>query len=62
MLKLLKDDAQIAATTMIYNLVNDQERVRAIVNELGVQIIVQVLSNSPMVVQTQACLDSISPS
>nr|XP_023898216.1 uncharacterized protein LOC112010105 [Quercus suber]POE53649.1 hypothetical protein CFP56_36813 [Quercus suber] len=58
LLKLLKDgaalEAQIAATTAIYNLANDQERVRAIVNELGVQIIVQVLSDSPMVVQTQA--------
>ena len=58
LLKLLKDgaslEAQIAAATAIYNLANDQERVRAIVNELGVQIIVQVLSDSPMVVQTQA--------
>ncbi|KAK7840777.1 histone deacetylase 6 [Quercus suber] len=34
--------------TVIYNLANDQERVRAIVNELGVQIIVQVLSYSLM--------------
>ena len=58
LLKLLKDgtslEAQIAAATAIYNLANDQERVQAIVNELGVQIIVQVLSDSPMVVQTQA--------
>ncbi|XP_075657099.1 uncharacterized protein LOC142627185 [Castanea sativa] len=57
LLKLLKDgeclEAQIAATTAIYNLANEEERVRAIVNELGVQIIVQVLSDSPMVVQTQ---------
>uniref|UniRef100_A0A2N9IPY3 DUF7792 domain-containing protein n=1 Tax=Fagus sylvatica TaxID=28930 RepID=A0A2N9IPY3_FAGSY len=58
LLKLLKEsaslDAQIAASTALYNLANEQDRVRAVVNELGVQIIVQVLSDSPMIVQTQA--------
>lgn len=58
LLKLLKEesspDAQIAATTALYNLASDQERVRAIVNEDGVPIIVQVLRDSPMRVQTRA--------
>ncbi|KAG6650810.1 hypothetical protein CIPAW_06G068300 [Carya illinoinensis] len=57
LLKLLKEDgspdAQIAGASALCNLANDQERVRNIVNELGVQIIVQVLADSPMKVQSQ---------
>uniref|UniRef100_A0A5B7BX63 Putative ARM REPEAT PROTEIN INTERACTING WITH ABF2 n=1 Tax=Davidia involucrata TaxID=16924 RepID=A0A5B7BX63_DAVIN len=55
LLKLLKEsaspDAQIASATALFNLSNDQERVRLIANELGVPIIVQVFGNSPMRVQ-----------
>ncbi|KAH7515670.1 uncharacterized protein LOC107428608 [Ziziphus jujuba] len=58
LLKLLKENSspegQIAAATALYNLANDQERVRAIVDEVGVPIIVQVLGDSPMKVQTMA--------
>ncbi|KAM5567970.1 hypothetical protein ABKV19_015840 [Rosa sericea] len=58
LLKLLKEEsspeAQTAATTALYNLASDQEKVRAIVNEDGVPIIVQVLRDSPMRVQTRA--------
>ncbi|KAF5443099.1 hypothetical protein F2P56_035687 [Juglans regia] len=57
LLKLLKEDAspdaQIAGASALCNLANDQERVRNIVNELGVQIIVQVLGDSPLKVQSQ---------
>lgn len=57
LLKLLEEgtspDAQIAAASALYILANDQEIVRKIVNELGVQIMVQVLENSPMKVQSQ---------
>ncbi|XP_015070698.1 uncharacterized protein LOC107015051 [Solanum pennellii] len=55
LLKLLKEsssaEAQIAAATALYNLADDEERVRAIANDLGVQIIVKVLAESPMRVQ-----------
>ncbi|XP_060204581.1 uncharacterized protein LOC132632605 [Lycium barbarum] len=55
LLKLLKEsssaEAQIAAATALYNLADDEERVRAIANDLGVQIVVQVLTESPMRVQ-----------
>lgn len=55
LLKLLKEnsaiDGQIAAATALYNLANDEERVRVIVDHLGVPLIVQVLSDSPMRVQ-----------
>lgn len=55
LLKLLKEsssaEAQIAAATTLYNLADDEERVRAIANDLGVQIIVKVLAESPMRVQ-----------
>ncbi|KAJ8536502.1 hypothetical protein K7X08_034903 [Anisodus acutangulus] len=55
LLKLLKEsssaEAQIAAATGLYNLADDQERVRAIANDLGVQIAVKVLAESPMRVQ-----------
>ncbi|XP_004236251.1 uncharacterized protein [Solanum lycopersicum] len=55
LLKLLKEssssEAQIAAATALYNLADDAERVRAIANDLGVQIIVKVLAESPMRVQ-----------
>lgn len=55
LLKLLKEsssaEAQIAAATALYNLADDEERVRAITNDLGVQIIVKVLAEAPMRVQ-----------
>lgn len=57
LLKLLKEnsnsspEAQIAATIALYNLANDKERVRVIVDHLGVPVIVQVLNDSPMRVQ-----------
>ncbi|XP_049393263.1 uncharacterized protein LOC125857695 [Solanum stenotomum] len=55
LLKLLKEsssaEAQISAATTLYNLADDEERVRAIANDLGVQIIVKVLAESPMRVQ-----------
>ncbi|KAF3431201.1 hypothetical protein FNV43_RR25931 [Rhamnella rubrinervis] len=58
LLKLLKEsssmEAQIAAATALYHLANDEERVRSIVDEVGVPIIVQVLGDSSMKVQTQA--------
>ncbi|KAI4328178.1 hypothetical protein L6164_020556 [Bauhinia variegata] len=55
LLKLFKENtspaAQIAAASALCNLANDLERVRVIVNELGVPIVVQVLGDSPMRVQ-----------
>ncbi|KAF8040776.1 hypothetical protein BT93_B2873 [Corymbia citriodora subsp. variegata] len=55
LLKLLKEtsapDAQIAAATALHYLANDQARVQAIVNELGVQTIVHILGDAPMRVQ-----------
>nr|XP_016512857.1 PREDICTED: uncharacterized protein LOC107829898 [Nicotiana tabacum] len=55
LLKLLKESssaaAQIAAATALYNLADDEERVRAIANDLGVQIVVKVLAEAPMRVQ-----------
>ncbi|KAH6770812.1 armadillo repeat only 4 [Perilla frutescens var. hirtella] len=55
LLKLLKDssspEGQAAAASALYNLANDVERVRAIIDESGVPIIVQVLGDSPMKVQ-----------
>lgn len=58
LLKLLKEsssvEAQIAAATALYHLANDEDRVIIIVDEVGVPIIVQVLGDSPMKVQTQA--------
>ncbi|XP_062110391.1 uncharacterized protein LOC133822165 [Humulus lupulus] len=57
LLKLLKEssssEAQIAAATALCNLANEQERVRSIVSEVGIPVIVQVLGDSPMRVQTQ---------
>ncbi|XP_044492646.1 uncharacterized protein LOC123216296 [Mangifera indica] len=57
LLTLLKEtaswEAQIASATALYNLANDQERVRVIVNELGVPLIVNVLNESLMKVQIQ---------
>lgn len=57
LLKLLKEtsapDAQMAAATALQYLANDQERVQAIVKELGVQTIVQILGDAPMRVQIQ---------
>ena len=58
LLKLFKEStaptAQIAAATALCYLANDRERVRVIVNEQGVPIVVQVLGDSPMRVQIQA--------
>ncbi|KAF8390487.1 hypothetical protein HHK36_025013 [Tetracentron sinense] len=55
LLKLLKErespNAQIAAAIGLSNLANDQERVRLIVSEFGVPLIVQVLGDSPISVQ-----------
>ncbi|PON99027.1 Coatomer beta subunit [Trema orientale] len=57
LLKLLKEgsspEAQIAAAAALCNLANEEERVRTIVNEVGVPLIVQVLGDSPMRVQTR---------
>ncbi|KAK7252405.1 hypothetical protein RIF29_36325 [Crotalaria pallida] len=58
LLKLFKEvtspEAQVSAVTALCLLANDLERVREIVNEHGVPIVVQVLSDSPMRVQTKA--------
>lgn len=58
LLKLFKEGssplAQIAAATALCHLANDLDRVRVIVNELGVPAVVHVLSDSPMRVQTLA--------
>jgi len=58
LLKLFKEGtsplAQIAAATALCHLANDLDRVRVIVSELGVPAVVQVLSDSPMRVQTLA--------
>ncbi|XP_022776146.1 ARM REPEAT PROTEIN INTERACTING WITH ABF2 [Durio zibethinus] len=55
LLKLLKEnswtEAQIAAANALFVLANEQERVRSIVEEMGVPIVVQVLGDSPMKVQ-----------
>ena len=57
LLKLLKEsaspEAQIAAASALCYLANDLERVRVIVSELGVPVVVQVLGDSPMRVQTR---------
>lgn len=57
LLKLLKDssstEGQTAAASALHNLANDVERVRAIIDESGVPIIVQVLGDPPMKVQTR---------
>ncbi|KAJ8753526.1 hypothetical protein K2173_022767 [Erythroxylum novogranatense] len=57
LLKLFKEDAspdaQIAAATALYNIANDQERVRSIVDAHGVPMIVGVLGDSPMKVQVE---------
>lgn len=56
LLKLLKEgpspEAQIAAANALFNIATDQERVRRIVDWLGVPIIVGVLGDSPTKVQT----------
>lgn len=46
-------EAQLAATTAVYNLASDAELVGLIVQERAVPIIVQVLSDSPMRLQTK---------
>ncbi|KAL9246511.1 hypothetical protein vseg_020036 [Gypsophila vaccaria] len=57
LLKLLKEsaspegEAQIAAAIALYNVANDEGRVRVIVDSLGIGVIVQVLSDSSMNVQ-----------
>ncbi|KAJ7953565.1 Armadillo repeat-containing protein [Quillaja saponaria] len=57
-LKLFKEstlpEVQIEAATALYHLANNRERVRTIVNELAIPIIVQVLGDSSMGVQIQA--------
>ncbi|KAK7366840.1 hypothetical protein VNO80_08839 [Phaseolus coccineus] len=58
LLKLFKEGtsppAQIAAASALCHLANDLDRVRVIVSELGVPAVVQVLSDSPVRVQTLA--------
>lgn len=58
LLNLFKDSkdpaAQIAASTSLFHLANNQERVKMIAMELGVPIIAQVLAKSPMKVQILA--------
>ncbi|KAI9111352.1 hypothetical protein K1719_017042 [Acacia pycnantha] len=58
LLKLFKENtlptAQMAAANALCHLANDLDRVRTIVNELGVPILVQVLGDSPMRVQIRA--------
>ncbi|XAR50226.1 hypothetical protein NMG60_11004494 [Bertholletia excelsa] len=44
-------EAQVAASTALLNLGNDQERVQSIAGEFAVQVIVKVLGDSPMRVQ-----------
>ncbi|XP_021891906.1 uncharacterized protein LOC110810142 [Carica papaya] len=55
LLKLLKEgaspEAQIAAANALFNIVTDQEKVRLVVDVLGVPIIVAVLGESSMKVQ-----------
>ncbi|XP_024007070.1 uncharacterized protein LOC18011713 [Eutrema salsugineum] len=55
LLRLLKEsssaEAQISAATALGFLACDEDKVRSIVNELGVPIIVQVLGDSPVRVQ-----------
>ncbi|KAG0487574.1 hypothetical protein HPP92_009669 [Vanilla planifolia] len=63
LLSLLRDgtsvEAQIAATTALFNLASIAEHVSHIVKELAVPIIFHVLSDSPMRLQTRiACLIS----
>ncbi|XP_062158665.1 uncharacterized protein LOC133866126 [Alnus glutinosa] len=57
LLKLLKEgaspDAQVAAASALHTLADELDRVRSIVNELGVQIVVQALGDSPVRVQSQ---------
>ncbi|KAJ4828480.1 hypothetical protein Tsubulata_040054, partial [Turnera subulata] len=55
LLKLLKEgaspEAQIAAANALFNIATDQERVRLIVEDHGVSILVGVLGDSPVKVQ-----------
>uniref|UniRef100_A0A2N9GV05 DUF7792 domain-containing protein n=1 Tax=Fagus sylvatica TaxID=28930 RepID=A0A2N9GV05_FAGSY len=57
LLKLLNEgssnspESQIAAATALFNIVTDRERVRHVVEMLGIPIIVHVLTDSPIKVQ-----------
>ncbi|KAM0982375.1 hypothetical protein ACFX2I_015271 [Malus domestica] len=55
LLKLLKEgsspDAQIAAANALFHIATDQERVRIIIDLLGINVVVSVLGDSPMRVQ-----------
>ncbi|CAN6713802.1 unnamed protein product [Malus baccata var. baccata] len=55
LLKLLKEgsspDAQIAAASALFHIATDQERVRIIIDLLGINVVVSVLGDSPMRVQ-----------
>ncbi|KAI3812454.1 hypothetical protein L1987_17163 [Smallanthus sonchifolius] len=57
LLKLLKEDlspdAQIAGAMSLFNLANDQTRVRSVFNEHGVPILAQALRNSCISVQIE---------
>ncbi|CAN1294270.1 hypothetical protein LINPERPRIM_LOCUS22393 [Linum perenne] len=55
LLKLLKEgaspDCQIASATALFNIATDHQRVRLIVESLGIPIIISVLGDSPVRVQ-----------
>lgn len=55
LLKLLKEssspEAQVAAANALFNVATDRERVRFVVEALGIPMIVQVLNDSPIKVQ-----------
>ncbi|KAJ4877909.1 armadillo repeat only 4 [Raphanus sativus] len=57
LLRLLKDgscpEGQVSAANVLKLLACDEDKVRCIVNELGVPVIVQVLGDSPVRVQTK---------
>ncbi|KAL3634385.1 hypothetical protein CASFOL_021439 [Castilleja foliolosa] len=59
LLQLLKDisspDGQLAASSTLSHLSNSEERVQAIIDDLGIPIIVQTLNNSSIKVQIGVC-------
>ncbi|KAL3634426.1 hypothetical protein CASFOL_021480 [Castilleja foliolosa] len=59
LLKLLKDNSspngQFAASSTLSHLSNSEERVQAIIDDLGIPIIVQTLNNSSIKVQIGVC-------
>ncbi|KAL3634517.1 hypothetical protein CASFOL_021571 [Castilleja foliolosa] len=59
LLKLLKDnsspDGQFAASSTLFHLSNSEERVQAIIDDLGIPIIIETINNSSMKVQIGVC-------